>query len=36
MMVCNYNYCMVKRSERKNLETEMDCKRGFAEKVMGM
>ena len=33
MMVCN---CMVKRGERKNLETEMDCKGGFAEKVMGM
>lgn len=33
MMVRN---CMVKRSERKNLETEMDCKRGFAEKVIGI
>ena len=31
MMVCN---SMVKRSERKNLETEMDCKGGFPEKVM--
>lgn len=33
MMVCN---CMVKRGERKNLEREMDCKEGFAEKVMGI
>lgn len=33
MMVCN---CMVKRSERKKLEREMDCKGGFAEKVMGI
>ena len=33
MMVCN---CLVKRSERENLETEMDFKRGFAEKVMGI
>lgn len=33
MIVCN---CVVKRSVRKNLETEMHCKGGFAEKVMGI